>query len=345
MPADLYAEQKVRPTAAVALCVDRSNCAGTPCPADELPHPSMLPSPLLPSPSAAVRTHHLHTPPRRGLPPGRRRRRVCLRLRQAGCAAGPRLVLLLLWRPPGPPAHRLLSRSCHHSHCAPAVPCRRRAGRLLPAAVRRLHPRPHQPERPAAPDCIQRAAGGCSAGSGSGSSSSGMRRSACSATASTPLRCVSCLAPQVVAGVFVAAYDAGSFGAPGSAPQQFSRVCVPDPARAGAEECKQVGRWMLPVRQALGCSLAPPLNTLPHWLILSSAPAACSCNPPTTGCRFRRRGPRALAPATWWRGPPTLWRQVVYEWRTGAMRWVWRQCHNGRQPALYCSPTPLWDIR
>lgn len=46
--------------------------------------------------------------------------------------------------------------------------------------------------------------------------------------------------PQVIGGIYLAAFESGSFGSPATLPRQFSRVCLPNPDAAENEACKSV---------------------------------------------------------------------------------------------------------
>lgn len=131
-----------------------------------------------------------------------------------------------------------------------------------------------------------------------------------------PHTCFPLLPAQVIGGIYLAAFESGSFGSPAALPRQLSRVCVPNPAAVDNEACQSVSRvaagCRAPIRLAELCpSLLPVfawnLRRLVHafqtprrwaWYRVSSAtqPAVfllnfclllCSSKRATTACMCR----------------------------------------------------------
>lgn len=119
-----------------------------------------------------------------------------------------------------------------------------------------------------------------------------------------PRRLATPLLAQVLAAAYLAAYKEGAFGSPAALPEQYSRVCVPDPGAASRPECQQVragqgqGSVTLAVNAARGaarCSAHRWLSWLPAAAGVAAVAAERSAGPAGT------RAARTTPP----RGPPT----------------------------------------
>lgn len=61
---------------------------------------------------------------------------------------------------------------------------------------------------------------------------------------------------QVIGGIYLAAFESGSFGSPAALPRQLSRLCAPNPATADNEACSSVSachsrHWLVVVLAGL----------------------------------------------------------------------------------------------